>query len=163
MTVTLRAFRADELDLLAELYAQSDVMAESPPDRERLKLRIARSGRLVEGRLDFAIDVDGQLVGDIGARQPSEGLPPGVFEVGIALFEEHRGKGYGTAAVEQLTQHLFREHGAARVQASTAVWNVPMRHVLEKLDFADEGVMRAFMPRPDGGRDDYVLYARTRP
>jgi RimJ/RimL family protein N-acetyltransferase len=162
VTVSLRPFRIDELDLLAELYGRSAVFVGEPPDRERLRLRIARSGRLVEGRLDFAVDADGRLAGDVGARRPKEGLPPGVFELGIELFEEFRGRGYGTAALEQLNERLFREHGAERVQASTAVWNAAMRRVLEKLGFVEEGVMRAYMPRPDGGRDDYVLYGCRR-
>lgn len=159
MTVALRAFRADELDLLVALYRQSTAMA-TEPDRQRLRERIERSGRFLEGRLDLAIDVDGRLAGDVGARQPKAGLPPGVFELGILLFAEFRGKGHGSEAIEQLTRLLFAEHGAARVQASTAVANAPMRRVLEKLGFTEEGVMRGFMPRADGGRDDYVLYAR---
>jgi RimJ/RimL family protein N-acetyltransferase len=46
--------------------------------------------------------------------------------------------------------------------ASTAVENVAMRRVLEKVGLAFEGVMRAFMPRQSGRRDDYALYAVTR-
>ena len=48
------------------------------------------------------------------------------------------------------------------MQASTAAGNTAMRRVLEKLGFAYEGTLRAFMPS-DHGRDDYVLYAVTRP
>jgi RimJ/RimL family protein N-acetyltransferase len=47
------------------------------------------------------------------------------------------------------------------VQASTAADNTAMRRVLEKLGFAYEGTLRAFMPS-ENGRDDYVLYAVTR-
>jgi len=47
------------------------------------------------------------------------------------------------------------------VQATTDVRNAPMRRVLEKLGFEEEGVLRAFMPDGDD-RADYVLYAITR-
>jgi RimJ/RimL family protein N-acetyltransferase len=48
------------------------------------------------------------------------------------------------------------------VQASTAAGNTAMRRVLEKLGFVYEGTLRAFMPAAEG-RDDYVMYAVTRP
>jgi len=130
--------------------------------RERMRRRIANSGRLVGGWLDLAIDAEGSLVGEIDARHPPRAMPPGVFELGIALFdEEARGRGYGTEAIALLTAHLFAELGAERVQASTAVDNSAMRRVFEKLGFAKEGVMRSYMPAGES-RDDYVLYAVTR-
>src|SRR5207244_4571261 len=89
-------------------------------------------------------------------------MPPGVFELGIALFAEaDRGRGYGTEAIRLLTQHVFDELKAERVQASTAVDNQAMRRSFERLGFKEEGVMRSFMPAGEG-RDDYVLYAVTR-
>jgi len=129
---------------------------------ERMRRRIANSGRLVGGWLDLAIDAEGSLVGEIDARHPPRAMPPGVFELGIALFDEEvRGRGYGTEAIALLTAHLFAELGAERVQASTAVDNSAMRRVFEKLGFAKEGVMRSYMPAGES-RDDYVLYAVTR-
>ena len=58
--------------------------------------------------------------------------------------------------------HLFADERTERVQASTWTENAAMRRVLEKLGFRVEGVMRAFMPAPEGGRHDYALYAVTR-
>jgi RimJ/RimL family protein N-acetyltransferase len=158
--VRLRPLRPDELDTIA---AQVDrVVAGGPGDaRERLRERIARSGRFVDGRLDLAIEADGQLVGDISARGPAEAFPPGVVDVGISLLPEHRSRGLGTEAVRLMTDRLFREEQAERVQASTDVANAPMRRVLEKLGFVEEGVMRSFMPT-GAVRADYVLYGVTR-
>ena len=158
--VTLRPFRGDEHDLLVRLYRESSEFVGNV-DEQGLRRRIANSGRLVGGRLDLAIDVDGTLVGNVDARHPPGALPPGVFELGIELFVDARGKGFGSEAIELLTAHLFDEHGAGRVQASTAVENGAMRRVFEKLGFREEGVMRAFMPRAGGRREDFVLYARV--
>jgi RimJ/RimL family protein N-acetyltransferase len=130
--------------------------------RRRFRQRLARSGRFASGRLDLAIEVDGRLAGEIGARRPQRVLPPGVFEVGIALYRPtDRGRGLGTEAVELLTGYLFAELGAERVQAATAAENVAMRRVLQKLRFGEEGVMRGFMP-VGTRRLDYVLYAVMR-
>ena len=46
-------------------------------------------------------------------------------------------------------------------RAATAEWNEPMRAVLRRLGFAEEGVLRAFFPAAEG-RDDYVMYSLTR-
>ena len=153
--VTLRPFRDDELDLVWRGRGRV-------PDRERLAERLKRSGRLVDGRLDFGIEAEGRLIGDVGARQPKEAFPPGVYEVGIDLFANRdRGRGYGREAVSLLTAHLFDAGLAERVQGSTDVTNAAMRRVFALLGFREEGVMRGFMP-VRGGRADYVLYAVTR-
>jgi RimJ/RimL family protein N-acetyltransferase len=156
--VVLRPFQRDELDLLVRGRA-----ADRPGSRRRLAELIEHSGRLWRGRIELAVEAEGRLVGDVQARQPEHCLPPGVYEIGITLFaESDRGKGFGRDAVELLTTHLFAERAAERVQASTAVHNAPMRAVLIRLGFREEGVMRGFMPAGAGARDDYALYAVTR-
>jgi RimJ/RimL family protein N-acetyltransferase len=112
--------------------------------------------------LDLGIEVEGTLIGDIQARQPRNAIPAGVFELGIEIYESgHHGKGYGGEATRMLTGWLFERAGAERVQAETAVGNIGMRRVLERLGYSFEGVMRGFMAGPSG-REDYALYAATR-
>jgi RimJ/RimL family protein N-acetyltransferase len=163
--VRLRPLEPEDIELLVSGRHVGAVPAQSVDEdaaRERLRRRIERSGRFVEGRLDLGIVVDGRLAGTIEARRPHEGLPPGVFEIGVSLFDvADRGRGAGTTAVDLFTGYLFSEHGASRVQAGTWVENTAMRRVLEKLGYRCEGVMREFMPA-DEGRHDYALYAVTR-
>ena len=153
--VTLRPFRDDEVDIVWRGRGRV-------PDRDRLAERLKQSGRLVDGWLDFGVEAEGRLIGDVGARQPQRAFPPGVYEVGIDLFAVgDRGRGFGREAISLLTAHLFDAGLAERVQGSTDVSNAAMRRVFELLGFREEGVMRAFMPAR-GGRADYVLYAVTR-
>jgi RimJ/RimL family protein N-acetyltransferase len=164
--VSLRPYRPEEAEQLLEHWLSSTWRVGGTADRaaarRRLRQRIARSGRLAGGRLELAIDVDGSVVGDVEARHPPGALPPGVFEIGIEIHDAaERGRGYGSEAITLIAQHLFDMHAAERVQASTAVWNEPMRAVFRRLGFAEEGVMRSFMPT-ETGRDDFVLYAITR-
>ena len=89
------------------------------------------------------------------------GLPPGVVELGIDLFDEaDRGRGIGRERVGALTTRLFEAGEAHRVQLSTDVDNAAMRRVAERLGFRFEGVMRGFMPSADGPRD-YAMYGMT--
>jgi RimJ/RimL family protein N-acetyltransferase len=164
MPVRLRPLRIEELDVLwAEKRAEMAMRGDPPRPgaKRRLRTRIERSGRLVDGFLEFAIEVDERLVGTVQARRPENAMPRGVFEIGIELFPDERGLGYGRAAVEQMTALLFRSHGAHRVQASTWVENAAMRRVLERLGWRFEGVLREFMPSASGAFDDYAMYAIT--
>jgi RimJ/RimL family protein N-acetyltransferase len=163
--VVLRPLREDEAAVLFAFWeadAAGRVGPATPAARRRLERRIGHRGRFREGRIDLAVEAGEELVGQIEARQPRDAMPTGVFELGIALFEERRGKGYGSEAIRLLTSHLFAEMDARRVQASTAAANVAMRRVFEKLGFVEEGVLRGFIAGPDGVGEDYVLYAVTR-
>jgi [ribosomal protein S5]-alanine N-acetyltransferase len=162
--IVLRALRLDELDILSDAYLKADypLGGAKLPTRAQLRRRIERSGTLWNGKLELGIEAEGRLVGDADARAPRGAFPPGVFEIGVTLFDAaERGRGYGLEATRLITDHLFATEGAERVQATTADWNTPMRRVLERLGFANEGTLRAFFPA-ENGRDDYVLYALTR-
>jgi RimJ/RimL family protein N-acetyltransferase len=129
------------------------------PTRGQVAQRLSRSGSFVEGHLELAVEIDGQLCGSIQARAPEKALPPGVCELGIELVPEARGRGVGTESVRLLGEYLLA-HSYPRVQASTDVGNIAMRRALERAGYAFEGVLRAFMPRGDR-RADYALYALT--
>jgi RimJ/RimL family protein N-acetyltransferase len=160
--VTLRAFREDEVELVHRARSINPEGLVAQASLDQLRERIVRSGKMVGGRLDMAIEADGRLVGEVDARQPKFGLPPGVYEIGIGIFSaDDRSKGLGREAFALLTDHLFDAHDAERVQASTWVENAAMRRVLERLGFKYEGTMRGFMPSPRG-RDDYAMYGITR-
>ncbi len=162
--VALRPLRPEELETVWEARLNEDnaPWMSTPQAYERLKERVANSGRFVDGWLDLGIEAGGRLVGEIDARQPPRSMPQGVYELGISLFESaDRGRGLGTEAVALLTRYLFEHENAARVQASTWVENHAMRRVLEKLGFTEEGVLRGYMPS-ERGRDDYVMYGITK-
>lgn len=164
LRVKLRPLREDEFPQVWEALQRR----RSGPTRldsrsaERLRKRIRRSGRFAQGAIDLGIEVEGRLVGDIQARHPLNAMPPGVFELGIELYDTaDHGRGYGREAVGLLTSWLFERANAGRVQAGTAVGNIGMRRVLERLGYSFEGVMRGFMPGPTV-RADYALYGVTR-
>lgn len=166
-TITLRPLRSDEFDRLwaARVREAGGAWQPRPGDDQRAVLRrmIEHSGELHEGTLELGIEEGGHLVGEIQARCPKHGLPHGVFELGIVLFDEaDRGRGLGGQAVALMTRRLFEEEDAHRVQASTDVGNAAMRRVLERLGFGFEGVLRGFMPVADGEPRDYAMYAVTR-
>ena len=164
--VSLRPYRTDEATILESTWADAEWFAPKgtgPRElAERVRERIRRSGSFTDGVVILAIESEGSLVGEVQARQPVNGLPPGVFEVGIELFDgADRGRGLGPDAIVAMIRHLFDAEAAHRVQLTTDVDNAAMRKVAERLGFTFEGVLRAFMPGPDGPRD-HAIYGLTK-
>jgi RimJ/RimL family protein N-acetyltransferase len=110
---------------------------------------------LRDGWLDLAIDLDGACIGRIQTFVPSEGLPPGVFEVGIGLRVHMRGRGHGREALALLTDWLFEHADAIEVQAPTDPENVAMRTVFDRVGWGFVETYREF-------DRDWVMYAITR-
>ncbi len=163
--VRLRPLTLADLEpLWAARQADEDFPARARPGaRQRLRSQLERGPTLErDGWLALGIEVDGRLVGDVQARHPKNAMPPGVYEIGISLFDAERGKGIGRRAVQLFTDLLFEAHGAGRVQGSTAIDNLAMRRVFDALGWTFEGVLRSFWPAGNGRREDYALYAVTR-
>ena len=105
---------------------------------------------------------DGSFAGFV-CWWPTEAMAPprSVFEVGILLLPEHRGKGLGSIAQGLLADYLFSTTLANRIQASTAFENTAERRALERSGFQLEGVQRG-VSFVDGKWRDGVVYSRLR-
>jgi RimJ/RimL family protein N-acetyltransferase len=164
--VTLRAFRPEEIELASRRMAAGSSTVLVGPDEERVRRfrsRLERSGSRNEWEVLFAIEADERLVGDAQGRCSETALPPGVWEIGLELWDDaDRGRGLGRETVQLLTAYLFTQQEAIRVQASTDVSNRAMQGVLDRLGFVREGTLRGFMLAPDGPPRDYVMYGITR-
>jgi RimJ/RimL family protein N-acetyltransferase len=126
------------------------------PDEAGFKARLGRSGRMQDGWLDLAIDLDGECIGRIQTFvPPSRPLPPGVYEVGIGLHASARGEGHGREALAIFTDWLFERAAAARVEAPTDPANAAMRAVFERVGWELVERYREF-------DREWVMYAITR-
>jgi RimJ/RimL family protein N-acetyltransferase len=83
------------------------------------------------------------------------------WSIGIGLFPEARGKGYGTAAQRLLAEYLFAHTPVNRVEADTEVTNLGEQRALEKAGFTREGVLRGVNFR-NGRYRDLVLFSVLR-
>jgi RimJ/RimL family protein N-acetyltransferase len=162
VTTRLRPFDPSEFDALWNAVVWADpTAAVGPMDPELLRSRVRTSGVMTERELLLAIEADDRLVGSVQGYR--DGLPDGVFGLGLEVFDEaDRGKGYGTAAVQALARRLFDDEGARRLEAGTAVDNGSMRAVLRHLGFREEGVLRKWFPSDDGDGVDCVMYGMTK-
>jgi RimJ/RimL family protein N-acetyltransferase len=155
--LVLRPFRPAEIDDEWQAMVTADPMTIGVlADEARFKARLRGSGQLASGRLDLAIDLDGAAIGRIQTFvPPGRALPPGTFDIGIALREQTRGKGYGREALNLLTGWLFEHQGAQVVEAPTDPANVAMRTVFDRVGWTLAG------PVTEVGRR-WLLYQITR-
>lgn len=156
--LVLRALRPAEIEEQWQAMVTADPMTIAElPDEASFKARLRRSGRLLDGWLDLAIDLDGVAIGRIQTFVPAgRTLAPGTFDVGIGLREDARGRGYGREALTLLTRWLFEHAGAQVVEAPTDPANVAMRTVFDRAGWTRTGSVT------EHGRQ-WLVYQMTRP
>jgi RimJ/RimL family protein N-acetyltransferase len=111
-------------------------------------------------RTHWAIEVDGQAVGGIGA-EPGEGVDARSAHFGYWLGEAYWGRGIMSAACRATSDLLLTQFDFERLEARVFAWNPASMRVLEKCGFEREGVLRRSVFK-DGLLIDAVLYARVR-
>jgi RimJ/RimL family protein N-acetyltransferase len=153
----LRAVTPDEIEAEWRAMADADPMTIAElPDEAGFKARLRRSGQLHNGWLDLAVDLGGESIGRIQTFvPPGRVLGQGVFEVGIGLREAARGQGYGREALMLLTDWLFEQAAAERVEAPTDPANTAMRTVFQRAGWELVATLTEF------GRE-WLMYAITR-
>jgi RimJ/RimL family protein N-acetyltransferase len=139
----LRALRGTEIDEEWQAMVDADPMVIAElPDEGAFRARLRRSGRLVGGELDLAIDLDGALIGRIQTFVPPDRpLPPGPFDLGIGLREHARGQGHGREALALLTGWLFEHAGAQVIEGATDPANIAMRRAFQMAGWAETGTV----------------------
>jgi len=112
------------------------------------------------GCLRWAIEVNGEAVGGIGA-EPGEGIFGKTANFGYWLGEEYWGRGIMTAAARATANYALENLDLVRLEAPVFEWNPASMRVLEKCGFEREGIRRKGIFK-DGQVIDAVMYARLR-
>jgi RimJ/RimL family protein N-acetyltransferase len=140
VSVELRRFTAADLDDLAALHGDPEVMRfiddpvpRAVVERETLPAILREYAQLPAGLGVFAATADGAFVGQ-GSLRPvsSRGLAPDGLELGYRIVAAQWGRGYATAIARMLVRRAFDELGATRVVATTMAVNTASRRVLER-------------------------------
>jgi RimJ/RimL family protein N-acetyltransferase len=135
---------------------------ELPPTETEAKDLITRFGdfRPGTGRIMFTITtLDGQSVGGINLN--SIDAKNGTFSIGVQIDRDHRGEGYGTAAMEIVLRYAFYERRLNKYYGSVLEGNIASATMLRKLGCVDEGRRRQ-MVYTQGRYYDEILFGLTR-
>jgi ribosomal-protein-alanine N-acetyltransferase len=171
--VTLRPIEEADLDALRRYATDPDASGEFEwagfKDPNASRRRWEQDGYLGAESTWLAAVSGGSFAGIVTFKDRSPGVSEGtsrlyggaIYEMGIALLPEHRGRGVGTAAQRLLVDYLFATTPAHRLQALTEVENLAEQRSLEKVGFEREGVFRRNVWRAGRWRDT-VLYSLLR-
>ena len=152
MNISLRAYRSQEFEKAAKIRQITNL-----DHLDRWRSRMEKSGTWDDHYLHLAIDVDGELVGDLQVRHCSQAMPDGVLELGLELASEMQGKGIGTEVLKLAAEKFFAE-GAHRISGSTDQSNKAMIRAFQKAGWIHEGTLRGLF-NENGKFHDYESYS----
>ncbi|HUS60890.1 MAG TPA: GNAT family protein [Acidimicrobiales bacterium] len=126
------------------------VGSEAPMDRDRRRAGYLET--LVRNdATTFVVEGDGTVVGALGIH----GGSPGLYDLGMFLAPEWRGRGAGSALMECCLAWA-REHAAHKITLTLWPHNVAARALYEKFGFTVEGRFRRHYRRKSGELWDAV-------
>jgi RimJ/RimL family protein N-acetyltransferase len=155
MMIQLRPYFEEEFEWsvqIRELGSDESVL-------NNWKNRLLNSGKWDDHYLHLAIEVDGNLAGDLQLRYCEKTMPPGNLEIGMEVGKKYRGQGIGTQAIK-LASSRFLAEGFHRVSGSTESSNKAMIKVFQKAGWKHEGTLRGLFKEGENLLD-YELYAIT--
>jgi len=91
--------------------------------------------------INFAIEVDGRLVGGIGL---SNIVRDHKAEIGYWMGKEYRGQGIATEAIKLITEYALGKLKLKRVYATIFPWNEASKRVVKKNDYEFEGILKKY-------------------
>ena len=132
----LRRPRMNDLDAMFEIMSSPGAMrywstlphASRDVTRPWLENMIARTAA---GGEDFVIELDGQVIGDVGAGR----LP----DFGFIIHPGYWGRGFATEASAAFITHAFSNTAATELRADVDPRNAASLAVLGKLGFVETG------------------------
>ncbi|WP_163508866.1 GNAT family N-acetyltransferase [Fodinicola acaciae] len=166
--VALRTSVEDDLQVLVECFQDKETRRWETNERTRsvdfVRNRVRRTqADLLTGRqAQFTVvDVEsGQPCGDCTVRLQSAVL--GIAGLGYMIHPAYRGRGLATRAARLAADWALSLPAVSRVEVSAVVGNAASLRVIEKAGFRYEGVLRGYLPNPDGPRWDVGQSARVR-
>jgi len=127
------------------------VGSEAPMDRDRRRTNFLDTLTRADAT-QFVVDVGDTVVGALGVHGSG---PPGLFDLGMFLAPNWRGKGAGSALMECCISWA-RDHGAHKLTLTLWPHNTAARALYEKFGFVEEGYLRRHYRRQSGELWDAV-------
>ncbi|MDD5897572.1 MAG: GNAT family protein [Clostridia bacterium] len=101
----------------------------------------------------------GHVIGLISLQADGARSRVNALKLGYTLGEASWGQGYATEACREIIRHAFEERGCEVLSVSHFPFNAKSRHVIKKLGFACEGLLRCAHGLPDGTACDLMCYS----
>lgn len=152
----LRTANEDWLRPWEPTAAQPWAARHSPAAYRAMRRALERRAR-TGVTLPLAIRVDGRLAGQVTVDNVVRGALRSGW-LGYWIDRGAAGRGMASLAVALVCDHAFGAMGLHRLQADIRPENEPSRRLVERLGFAQEGVLRRYLDI-DGQWRDHLAYA----
>jgi len=158
---SLRPWRGDATDIETVLLASTDpqirLFSSAGLVRDRSDAVAWIESRQTADRLDWVIEISGEIVGRVGLASIDRDNQDAEF--GYWLLPQARGTGVATNAVRRLTDWAFTDGGLSRLEIKHVPRNVKSCAVAERCGFPAEGLQRGGHFQ-QGQRQDLHVHAR---
>ncbi|TCC10480.1 GNAT family N-acetyltransferase [Kribbella soli] len=141
--LTLRRFKPTDAEQFAAYRSDPQVARfqswDAPvplAEAQRTVERFAEGDPEAPGWFQYAVDLDGVLIGDLGLNLHENLMQA---DLGFTLASEYQGHGYASEAVRGLLHHLFVDRELHRVSAECDARNTASARLLERVGFTREG------------------------
>ncbi len=149
MSVTLRPLSNEEFEAwfprMRDGYADDMAKDADVAPEKAASLAATQMDQLFPGRapspeqLVYVVEADGERVGELWVCNRQEGFQPALFIYFVGIDSEHRGKGYGKAAME-LAEAEARRLGVDRVALNVFGRNEVARNLYRSLGYEENAV-----------------------
>lgn len=166
--LTLRPFCESDAEAMFENWAgDKEVtkyltwMPHENVEQTRMLLRLWEAESKEKNRYHWAIEYEGEVVGDIALGSVIERDGRGIL--GYCLSRKCWGKGIMTEALKEVIRYLFEEVGFFRLEATYSDLNPASGRVMEKCGLFYEGTFRKYVQLlSTGERTDIIQRAILR-
>lgn len=159
--LVVRRFRAGDAPAFAAYRSEPEVAryqgwdAPYPIEQARAAVEAFANGDPARPEwFQYAIDLDGELIGDIGVHLHDNLMQA---DLGFTLAPAYQGKGYAAEAVGALLDHLFTTQSLHRVSAECDARNGASARLLKRLGFQQEGLRPAYTWAKGEWTDDLLF------
>ncbi|WP_328995298.1 GNAT family N-acetyltransferase [Kribbella sp. NBC_01245] len=159
--LVIRRFRGEDAAAFAAYRSEPEVAryqgwdAPYPIEQARAAVEAFANGDPARpGWFQYAVDLRGELIGDIGIRLHDNLMQA---DLGFTLAPAYQGKGYAAEAVAALLDHLFTTQRLHRVSAECDARNAASARLLKRLGFQQEGLRPAYTWAKGEWTDDLLF------
>jgi RimJ/RimL family protein N-acetyltransferase len=159
--ITLRRFERAEHGawLVAFLCGEAWPFHVGTADEALVRQRLADGVYDGDDTASFLLDTE--ELGAVGFARIDD-LDDDSVELDLRLAATYRGRGFGTAALRELSRFVFTDTQATRFEGNTRDDNVAMRRAFVTAGFVKEAHHRAAWPARDGSLHATTVYALLR-
>lgn len=128
-----RAIQRIWSDAAKSIYAQFDKPKETDALSVSRRIELWASFANSNEHLFFAVCLQDSVIGYIALNQRQEG-----YEMGYCFHSDYHGKGYATESISAILE-MMKAQGVSRIEAGTALENIPSVNLLLSLGFNQVG------------------------